>query len=183
MVALEGSREAPRVLLRRRLELRDRGISGSAQTYHAAAEMEFAAAEEFLARCRESTHALALEAVRSALEDIARKGCEVAGGCVLLGSGRAVTDLKTILRSHPMLHTAEAEFYRDALRAACLACGIAACGVKEKTLAEEASKVLAMPVDELDQRVLELGKLIGPPWRQDEKLSAMGAWIVLAGKS
>jgi hypothetical protein len=56
-------------------------------------------------------------------------------------------------------------------------------GVKEKEAASVAAKTLRFSPDELERRVAELGKLIGPPWSQDQKLSATGAWIVLAGQS
>lgn len=183
MVALEGSVEAPRVILRRRLELLDRSIAGAKQPYHTAAEMNLEEARAFLEQCREATDAAACHAVRGVLEDIAKKGYQTAGGCVLTGSGRSVSDLKTILGSHPLLHTAEGLFYREALRTACAACDVAVSGVKEKEAAAVAAKALGLPLDELARRIADLGKLIGPPWRQDEKFSAMGAWIVLAGQS
>jgi len=183
MVALEGSVAAPRVILRRRLDLLDRDIPGAAQPYHAASAMQLEEAEEFLNRCRSGTHAAASYAIRGALEQIAQKGYRAVGGCVLMGSGRNVSDLKTILGSHPLLHTAEGQFYREALKAGCTAWEVPVCGVKEKEAAGAAAKALGLPADEVERRVADLGKLIGPPWRQDEKLSAMGAWIVLAGQS
>jgi hypothetical protein len=183
MVALEGSAASPRVILRRRLELLDRGIQGAAQPYHTAAEMNLPDAEAFLDRCRESTHAAAGHAMRESLEELARKGYQVSAGCVLQGSGRNGTDLRTILGSHPLLHTAEGQFYRGALQAACVACGVTVACVKEKEASATTARALGFTPDELERRIAELGKLIGPPWRQDQKLSAMGAWLVLAGPS
>lgn len=183
MVALEGSVAAPRVILRRRLDLLDRSIRGAAQPYHTAAEMTLEAAAEFLGRCREATWATAAHALRCAVDEIAKKGYQTTGGCVLMSSGRDVSDLKTILGSHPLLHTAEGQFYREALKAACTACEVPVSGVKEKEAAGVAAETLGFSPDELERRVAELGKLIGPPWGQDQKLSATGAWIVLAGQS
>jgi hypothetical protein len=179
MVALEGDAAAPRVILRRRLELLDRGMAGAAQPYHTAAGMNLEDAKVFLDQCRSATHAAACHAVRCAVMEIAKKGYQVAGGCVLLGSGRQVSDLQTILRSHPMLHTAEGEFYREAVRAGCAAGAVPVIGVREKVAREALAEVLGLDLEEVDRRVAELGKLIGPPWRQDEKLAAMGAWIVM----
>jgi hypothetical protein len=175
MVALEGSAEAPRVILRRRLELLE-----VRQPYHAAAKMRLGEAEEFLAVCRQDAHAAACHALRCALQEIGQKGYVVAGACVLLGSGRNVTDLKTILGSHPLLHTADGVFFREALQSACAACAVAVRGVREKEASATAVKALRLSADELQRRIAELGSLIGPPWTQDQKLSAMAAWIVLA---
>jgi hypothetical protein len=180
MVALEGGVEAPRVILRLRLELLDRDIPGAAQPYHTAAEMNLEDAQAFLNRCREATSLAAEHAIRQAIADLVKKGFQAAGGCVLLGSGRRLPDLQAILRAHPLLHTAEGELYREALRTGCTACNLPVCGVKEKEAAATAAQALGLTPDELARRIAEMGKLIGPPWRQDEKLSATGAWIVLA---
>jgi hypothetical protein len=178
MVALEGTAGAPRVILRRRLELLE-----VRQPYHAAAKMQLGEAEEFLALCRQDAHAAASHGLRCALQEIGQKGYQLVGACVLLGSGRNVTDLKTILGSHPLLHTADGVFFRDALLSACASCDVAVRGVKEKEAGETAVKALRLSLDELERRIADLGSLIGPPWTQDQKLSAMGAWIVLADQS
>ena len=36
------------------------------------------------------------------------------------------------------------------------------------------------PGTDLQQRIGELGRSLGPPWRQDEKLASLAAWIALA---
>ena len=40
--------------------------------------------------------------------------------------------------------------------------------------------VLRRPSADLQQLIDGLGKSLGPPWRQDEKLASMAAWIALA---
>jgi hypothetical protein len=78
-----------------------------------------------------------------------------------------------------MIHTAEGDFYRDALKAACESCGLPVLGVKEKELVRQAAVALNIAADQLQLRAAELGKSIGPPWRQDEKLCAIAGWLAL----
>jgi hypothetical protein len=182
LVALTGSSAAPAVILRRRLEIADPHISGSKQPFHAAEPMKFEDAESYIRRCTESTQSLADAAVRDAVAEMSAMGLRVAGSCVLQGSGRPTGDLAKILSAHPLIHTAEGEFFRNALKQACESAGLMFLSVRERELVDHAAAVLKIPVPELERRTTELGKGIGPPWTQDQKLSAIAAWLVLADR-
>jgi hypothetical protein len=78
-----------------------------------------------------------------------------------------------------MIHTAEGDFFRDALKTACESCGLPVLGVKEKELIRQAAAVLGVTADHLQLRAADLGKGLGPPWRQDEKLCAIAGWLAL----
>jgi hypothetical protein len=180
LVVVAGSTATPVVIDRRRLETADPRIRGSLQPYHAAKAMKIEEAEAFLARCAASARQMAETAIRETVAELSRKGHAVAGACVLLSSGRPTPDLAATLRSHPMIHTAEGHFFRDALKIACESCGLPVLGVKEKELIQQAATTLGLSAGDLQRRVAELGKSIGPPWRQDEKLSTIAAWLALS---
>ena len=180
MVALRDPVAAPLVVQRRRVELIDKGTSCPAQPFHAAEKMALSDAESFLGECREVAEALANKALRNAMAELAAKGYSVTGSCVLLGSGRPANSLAATLASHTMIHTAEGDFFRDALKKACEYCGLGVSPIKEKQVWEHAVTTLRTSREDLECRISEMGKSIGPPWRQDEKLSALAGWIVLA---
>jgi hypothetical protein len=182
LVALTGTTAAPAVILRRRLVIADPSISGSKQPFHAAEPMPFEDAGSYIRRCTESTRSLAEAGLRDVVAELSGMGLQVAGTCVLMGSGRPTGDLAKILSAHPLIHTAEGEFFRDALKHACESGGLKFSGVKERELVSHAAGVLGIPVAELERRATELGKGIGPPWTQDQKLSAIAAWLVLADR-
>lgn len=179
LVAVAGPLDNPTIIKRWRIQLTDPLISGSAQPYHAAAEMKIDAAKAFLDRCADVANTLAAAALRDAIAFLIDGRHKLAGACVLSGSGRPLPDLATTLRAHALIHTAEGEFFRDALRRACSACHLATVDLKEGELVSQAVAELGMPIDELKHRVSELGRRIGAPWRQDEKLCAMAGWLVL----
>lgn len=179
LVAVTAQDNAPQVIARRRVELADHGLRGF-QPYHAASEMPLAEAEAFLDRCATTSEATTTASVRNLNQQLTAKGCEVTGSCILLGSGRPVADLAATLRSHPMIHTAEGDFFRNALQKACESCGLPVLTVKEKELVSRAAAALRLTPGELQRRISELCKTIGPPWRQDEKLCAIAGWLVLA---
>jgi hypothetical protein len=179
LVVVAGSAGAPVIIERRRVQTADPRISGSLQPYHAAKEMQLAGAEAFLDRCSAATRRMAETAVRDAVVELAGKGYNAVGACVLLGSGRPASGLAVTLRSHPMIHTAEGDFFRDALKTACERCGLPVIGVKEKELIGQAAAALGVTAEHLRLRAVELGKALGPPWRQDEKLCAIAGWLAL----
>jgi hypothetical protein len=179
LVVVAGSAAAPTVIDRRRVETADPRIHGAVQPYHAAKDMKLSDAEAFLARCTDAAQQMAETAVKMTVAEIVRKGYAVAGACVLLSSGRPTADLAATLRSHPMIHTAEGHFFRDALKTACESCGLLVLGVKEKELIQQAATTLGISADDLQRRATELGKSVGRPWQQDEKLCAVAAWLAL----
>ena len=141
--------------------------------------MELADREEFLKQCGDATLGIATAALRGVVSDLEGKGYETAGACVLLGSGRATGDLAATLRSHAMIHTAEGQCFRNVLQQACETCSLPLVGVKEKELVSRATDGIGVSAAELDRRISEIGKSIGPPWRQDEKLCTIAGWLVL----
>ena len=176
MVALAEPVPAPQLLRRCRIELIDR--DGFAQPYHAAEKMPLAEAESFLESCSAASAALAQIAVRDALLKL--RGYRLTGASVLLASGRPLPDLAAILRSHALIHTAEGEFYRAALRNSCESSHLRVTGIKERDLLAEASRALHRSPEDLQREIAGFGKIVGPPWRQDEKFCALAAWLLLA---
>jgi hypothetical protein len=181
MVALAGSPESPEVIDRRRITTADPAIRGSKQPFHAAEPLELQDAAALIQKCTESTRRLSREALRAAITELRAKGVEVIGCGVILGSGRSLPALAAILASHALLHTAEGEFYRQALVEAGEHCGLLVAGVKEREALDDGAAHLGMSVTELQNRLTALGRGIGPPWTQDQKYAALMGWLVLNG--
>jgi hypothetical protein len=180
-VAVGGSAEKPLILDRRRIEISDTAIHGSRQPFHAAEPLSFEEAEALIRQCRESSTLLATRAVTAMVAQLTRNGHAVVGAGILLASGRPLPDLAAILRSHALIHTAEGEFFREVLVQASEHCSLPVTKIKEREIWERGTTVLRRPSADLQQLIDGLGKSLGPPWRQDEKLASMAAWIALAG--
>jgi hypothetical protein len=173
-VVLTGSPKKPDIIARGRMQLCDLSVPGTKQPFHEAEPMAFPMAQKFIARCAASTTSLADDAVA----EIQRQ-TKVTACCVLTASGKPLPDLKHILASHSLIHTAEGEFYRDAIERACVRQKIAVRRVRERDTETELHK-LPITAAAAKARIAEFGKQLGPPWTQDEKLSAFGAWLMLA---
>jgi hypothetical protein len=119
--------------------------------YHVAAEMDRAAAEQWLEQVRRA-------AVHRAHMQLAPL-CAQAGVCAIAANDRDPGSFDHILSAHPRIHTAEGCFHRDVLKEAC-------------TIPVE-----LVPPKSLDPA--SLGKIASPPWGRTQKLAALAAWSVL----
>ena len=175
MVAVAGSPTEPEVLDRRRIEIAKRTTEGPAQPYHKAQELGIGKAEKYLNRERAASRELAIAALRKAMEDL---GDRRALGCgIVMSSGRIPATLEATLASHPAIHTAEGEFFREAIIGAAESCRLPVRRVKEKELLQTAAVQFGMASDELRERIDAMGKALGSPWRQDEKFAALAGWL------
>jgi hypothetical protein len=183
LVAVGGSAGSPTAIVRRRIELADPAIAGSVQPFHAAEQLDLKQAEKFIQLCTDSTNALARQALREVIDDLRKMHHRAVGSCILLASGRPMGTLESILASHAMIHTAEGEFFRNALRRASQASAMPVTGIKESEILGRSASELGLPAEELQRRSVEMGRLLGPPWRRDEKLATLAGWLVLASES
>jgi len=181
LVALAGPRESPSVVERMRIELADEKIAGSKQPYHAAEGLPLARAQQLIQRCEEASRRLALDGMRESLGKLRKNDHEVIGCALLLASGRPLGELSDTLASHAKIHTADGEHYRDAIAHASGQCRLRVLKVKEREVLRDLARRLGLSEPDVGRRLGELGRPIGPPWRQDEKLAAAAAWLLLAG--
>jgi hypothetical protein len=180
LVALSGPVSEPHVVDRRRLELCDESFPR--QPYHAALDLPPARAEALVGRSVSTAAKLACAAVRAAVETRRKDGQDVAGAGLLLSSSRPLpTELAKVLASHALIHSAEGEMYRDVLRDGCEKAGVEVAGFRERDLVASAGQRLELAPEAIQARLTALGKPLGPPWTQDEKLASLAAWLVLRG--
>ena len=177
LVAVGGSGTSPQVVDRRRIEMAD--DPEAKQPYHAAEELPLAKAAALLERFSRKAQQRAAAGLGAALEDLRAKGYDVVGAIVLAASGKALPALESVLASHALIHAADGEHFRDALAFAGQQHRLPITRIPEKELLARAQKALGQPGPELQAAVTAWGKPLGPPWTQDQKLSALGAWIGL----
>jgi hypothetical protein len=176
LVAVAGSPADPAVAVRRRIELSRRTPR---QPFHAAEGKPFAAAEALVRRSTEEAFGLAEQAVREAVEELKTAGHDPVAAGLLLASGRPLPGLREILGSHALIHAAEGELFRDAIRQASGTSGLRLAEVKDRDVEDEASRALRRAPADLRRRITAWGKLVGSPWTQDEKRAALAAWLAL----
>jgi len=182
-VVVCGPVDAPIVVDRRKIQLVKIFSYTFRQPYHTAERMPRQDATKFIRRVQSEAKRLALSALRSLQTDLAGGDFKIVRGALLLASGRALPALEQILASHALIHTADGELFRDSLHAACVRLHLPLLGIREKELFETASKALGIQPAILKRRITAFGKSLGPPWSQDEKFAALGAWLSLSRRT
>ena len=177
LVAVGGSASSPQVLDRRRIEMAD--DPEAKQPYHAAEELPLAKARALLDRFARQAQERAAADLGAALADLRADGYDVVGAIVLTASGKRLPGLESILASHALIHTADGEHFRDALAFAGKQHRVAVARIREKDLVAQAARCLGHSAPALQAAVTAWGKPLGPPWTQDQKLSALAAWLGL----
>jgi hypothetical protein len=99
---------------------------------------------------------------------------------ILAGSSRPLPGLDAILRSHPLVHTAEGEMYRTAIARACEAVGLRVVRVPAKDLQARAPAALGLADGAVRERLESAGKASGKPWTAEQRECALAAWMALA---
>jgi len=182
LVAVAGNPAAAEILKRSRIDIVDRKAAGAMQPYHFAQGQPLPAAERHLAKCAASSERLALEGLRDVTDEIGRGDATVAGCAILLASGRPLPALPRILASHPLIHTAEGEIFRQAFWKAAERLEIPVAGFKERDLEQQALNVFGEAAGQASRMIASLGKVAGPPWTADQKTATLAALLLLAGQ-
>ncbi len=180
LVAVTGDADAVQVLDRRRIVVTDATISGVNQPYHHAANLGVKESESYIANCAAASERLALAAIEQAVRELNAREYGVVGSAVLMASGRPLPSLAKILASHPLIHTAEGEFFRSAVRNACARLKISVKAIRERELEERVKTAFGNSANRAQREIATVGRSIGPPWTKDHKTAALAAWIALS---
>ncbi|HEV2349478.1 MAG TPA: hypothetical protein VG028_06480 [Terriglobia bacterium] len=181
VVAVAGDTRSPKVVGRSRVELASLEIPRPVQPYHAAQKMELKKAEAHIARFAEEARNFAAKAMRDVVQELRIQGYQVVSCGIVSGSGRPAPTVKAALASHPLLHTAEGELFRNAIIQASRQCRLAVLQIKERELFARGVKELGLPLGGLQFILDKIGEPLGPPWGQDQKLASLMAWLALSG--
>jgi hypothetical protein len=179
LVAVAGSAVGIEIVARRRIELAAPDLPGSRQPYHEAEGLPPEKARALLDRLETSAESLARKAFDEVLRELAGKGRTLRACGLLMASGRPLPALESVLASHALIHAADGEHFRKALSRAGEHFRLRVVRVREKDIFEKAAEALGIPAEALRRRLGELGRSVGPPWTQDQKLAALAGWLAL----
>ncbi|GAC1636422.1 MAG: hypothetical protein NVS9B14_15210 [Candidatus Acidiferrum sp.] len=177
-IALEDG--APVVLHRRKLLLVNVFNYTFRQPYHTAEKMPLIDGTEFVRGVEQESEALALAGIGALQKELAKVDYTICRSALLLASGRKLPEFEKILASHALIHTADGELFRESIRRACRRAKLPLVEIRERDLLASASKKLKKRSEFLNRSVATLGRSLGPPWTQDEKLATLAAWLTLA---
>ncbi len=94
-----------------------------------------------------------------------------------------ITDLLEYSLAWPEhVPVAEALAVRDAIRFAIKQCRFELVELDEKSLPALAENALGLSSAEIDARLKALGATVGRPWRKEQKLACLSAWVTICNR-
>jgi hypothetical protein len=182
LVAVSGAPQAIEILARRRIVTADPEIPGAIQPYHHAMNLKLSESEKHIADCAVVSTRMAAAAITDLITELNASHYDVVGAAVLLAAGRSLPPLETILAAHPLIHTAEGEFFRHTVCQACEDLQLSVIAIKQRDLDERAKAAFGKEARRVQDRIESLGKTIGPPWTKDHKTAALAATLLLSSR-
>lgn len=173
LAVVSGEPQAARLLFRRRVQLCPENLPR--QAYHAVAENGTP-----IAIISEVVQAATEMAAKAIADAIAETNGELSAGAIAMGRTAVPKEFTKILASHTLLHGAEGELYRDVLNDAAGAAGLRIVRYLNNEVRSEAAVAIGWPLETLEVKLAEMGKLAGPPWTKDEKDATAAACLALA---
>jgi hypothetical protein len=171
--------DAAEVIDRRRIVIVNEKARGGKMPFHYSEALGLPKAEPYLATYTAECDRLARQEMEKAFEDLKAREYQAIAAGLVLASGRALPNLSQILSSHPLIHTAEGELFRDVVRRACESLGIPVLGYRERDLPDQARELLADEAAKLIKKLTDAGKTLGPPWTADHKSAFLAACLSL----
>ena len=176
----------PRILVSRTLETSAPGDRLSLQPYQVAAGMPrgpqgqaTAEAAAAVAEGRRRQDQIATENLRELVRQLEDAGCGPVVAALLVNRAGWITDLLDYSLAWPEHGpVADGLAVREALRFACRECGVDIVELDEKSLPEQAAQALGLSSDQIDGRLATLGSSVGRPWRKEQKLACLAAWVL-----
>jgi hypothetical protein len=178
MVAVGGSERAPVVVARHRFELC--GESLPRAVYHVARDLDLAGAERLVRKVEAGARQAAEWQLQRVVAELKAGGYRVVGAGVASDARMLPTDILEILASHPLVHAAEGQLFREALAGAAEQRGVPVTRFVQQDLYEQAAARIGMTDESLRAQLTGLGRALGPPWQRDQKEAAAAAWLSLA---
>ncbi len=168
------------ILHRRRISVIVPGAAGAIQPYHYVENFKLEEAEKFLANCFANSTRLAAAAIREVLEELRARKYRVIGSAIVQASGRPLPALQKTLAAHPLIHTAEGEFFREAFAQASHSQNIPTTKFRERDLPTQLQSTHPKSATKLLNQISLMGRTLGPPWTQDQKSATQAALLLLA---
>jgi hypothetical protein len=176
VVVMGGSTVSPRVLKRTELIVTDPGMPATSQPFHEVMDMPWNEATEVVKPFTAAIEKVATTVLSGLVRDLRAAGLRVSAVGI---AGSADRVLEKIGNPHIRAHAAEGILFRQVLESAAKANRLRPRTFGEKGIEDLAALELGITVAKLKQHLSELGRSAGAPWRSEQRIASIAAWLTL----
>jgi hypothetical protein len=148
------------------------------QPYHEVMDLPWARATVAVQNAERAIEAAATKGLKVLIEELRSRGIDVS--CIGI-VGAPERNLAAIGSPHIRAHAAEGVLFRHVLQVGAEANDLPSAIHSERSIEAAAAASLGVSLGDMRARLAEIGRVLGTPWRADEKAAAMAAWIGLTG--
>jgi hypothetical protein len=174
-VLLTGSARSPQLCDVRRIDLSDPRFPETRQPYHAAMG-KLEADTTKINRRVSVVRSIAQQSIATLLASYRGKGCAISRAALVVGSQ---VDPDSIANAHIRAHAFEGQLFRSALEEALQTYGIRTEILIERNAYAQAAAKLKESNDNVRCVIRNFGRVAKGPWRAEQKLAALAAWLAL----
>ncbi|HXI24294.1 MAG TPA: hypothetical protein VNG71_10570 [Pyrinomonadaceae bacterium] len=175
-VVVGGTADSPLVLAKTEIKLCDPKFPATGQPYHHVMDLPGDEWPQAVQKSARAIERIAVKSLATLMKEQAAKGREVR---VVATVGAKDRDLARIGNPHIRAHAAEGILFRRVLDNAAQENGLSARAFAEREFDQILKQELGMKSNAVKKKLDEAARALPPPWRADEKLAAMAAWLVL----
>jgi hypothetical protein len=177
-VVLGGSIDSPVVITKLELPLSDRKIPATSQPYHEVMEMPWDQSQKAVRSYVRVIETVARKGLADLIKKLRNDGFMVKAVGIV---GARDRDLARIGNYHIRAHAAEGVLFRRVLDLAAEANGLKWRTFADKQFDQIVAAELGPKAATVKKNLSQMGRVVSPPWRADEKQAATAAWLVLHG--
>lgn len=174
-VLLTGPTRSPQLCDVRRIDLSDPRLPETRQPYHAAMgklETDSTKINQRVSVVR----SIAQQSIATLIAGYRKKGCAINRAALVVGSQ---VDPDSIANDHIRAHAFEGRLFRSVLEEALQACDIRTEILIERNAYAQGAEKLKASNYNVRGVIQDFGRVAQGPWRAEQKLAALGAWLAL----
>ena len=174
-VLLTGPTRSPQLCDVRRIDLSDPRLPEARQPYHAAmGKLETDTTK--INRRVSVVRSIAQQSIATLLASYRQKGYAIRRAALVVGSQ---VDPDSIANPHIRAHAFEGQLFRSVLGEALQTCGIRTEILIERNAYAQGTAKLKESNDNVRGVIQDFGRVAQGPWRAEQKLAALAAWLAL----
>ena len=179
-IALNIDDSPPTYLARWEVALHDPAVPATSQPHHEVMELPWESAKSAVQRLERQIENVATQAVAELVHELRANGFALAGVGIV---GSPDRNLERIGNPHIRAHAAEGILFRRVLEVAACNHSLKWQSFSDRRFDEIAAVELAARNYDVKPVMTSVGHAAGKPWRVDERIAAMAAWLVLNAAS
>ena len=175
-VVVGGSADSPLIIAKTEINLWDPKIPATGQPYHQVMDLPGDEWPQAVQKSARTIEKIAIKALATLIKEQATNGRKAHAVATVGAKDR---DLARIGNPHIRAHAAEGILFRRVLDNAAQENGLPARAFAEREFDQILKHELGMKSHAVKKALDQAARALPPPWRADEKLAAMAAWLAL----